>query len=125
MHINDYCELVFELIGAESSKIKNEIFNVGYQNLSINEISMIVKKIVEREFPEKQEIKIIKTTSDDNRSYHINSDKIKKILGFQPKYNIEDAVKSLCDNFKNEKIKNSFNDDIYFNVNRLRRLQAE
>ena len=45
LHINDYCELVFELIGAESSKIKNEIFNVGYQNLSINEISMIVKKL--------------------------------------------------------------------------------
>ncbi len=125
LHINDYCELVFELISAESSKIKNEIFNVGYQNLSINEISMIVKKVVEKEFPEKEEIKIVKTSSDDNRSYHINSDKIRDILGFVPKYSIEDAVKSLCDNFKNAKIIDSFKDDIYFNVNRLRRLQAK
>ncbi len=125
LHINDYCELVYELISAESMKIKNQIFNVGYQNLSIDEISLIVKKVVEQEFPEKGNIKIEKTVSDDNRSYHINSDKIKDILGFVPKYTLEDAVKSLCDNFKNEKITNSFKDDIYFNVNRLRRLQAK
>ena len=125
LHINDYCELVYKLISAESMKIKNQIFNVGYQNLSIDEISLIVKKVVEHEFPEKGNIKIEKTVSDDNRSYHINSDKIKDILGFVPKYTLEDAVKSLCDNFKNEKITNSFKDDIYFNVDRLRRLQAK
>ena len=107
LHIQDYCDCVDLLINADKSKIKNEIFNVGYQNLSISSLSQIVKKVVENEFPEKDEIKIETTSSDDNRSYHINSDKIKNALGFQPKYTIEDAVKELCDSFKKGLIKNS------------------
>ena len=46
----------------------------------------------------------------------INSDKIKKVLGFQPKYTIEDAVKELCDSFKEGLIKNSFDDEIFYNI---------
>ena len=42
LHIIDYCKVVELLINAESSKIRNEIFNVGYQNLSILEIAKIV-----------------------------------------------------------------------------------
>jgi nucleoside-diphosphate-sugar epimerase len=125
LHIQDYCDLVCLLITAKAEKIKNQIFNVGYQNLSINDLALIVKKVVESEFPKKGKIEIEKTTSDDNRSYHINSDKINELLGFKPKYTIEDAVKGLCDNFKNEKIKDSFNDDFYFNVKRLKRLQVK
>ena len=53
LHIQDYCNLVELLITTESEKIKNEIFNVGYQNLSINQIAQIVKNVVQEEFPEK------------------------------------------------------------------------
>ena len=119
LHIQDYCDCVDLLINADKSKIKNEIFNVGYQNLSISSLSQIVKKVVENEFAEKDEIKIETTSSDDNRSYHINSDKIKNALGFQPKYTIEDAVKELCDSFKKGLIKNSFEDDIFYNIKRM------
>ncbi len=35
------------------------------------------------------EIPIETTTSDDPRSYHINSDKIKRVLGFAPKHSVE------------------------------------
>ena len=44
-----------------------------------------MKAVVQKEFPEKGEISIHRTESDDNRSYHINSDKIKKVLGFSLK----------------------------------------
>ncbi len=125
LHIQDYCDVVELLINSDRSKIQNQIFNVGYQNFSIGELANIVKKVVENEFPEKGKIEIETTKSDDNRSYHINSDKIKEILGFKPKYTIEDAVKELCQNFKNGLIKNSFNDDIYFNIKRMQRLQPK
>ena len=123
LHIQDYCDLVELLISVDSNKIKNQIFNVGYQNLSINQIAQIVKNVVQKEFPEKGKINIIKTKSDDNRSYHINSDKIFEKLGFKPKYSIEDAVKELCLNFRNNKILNSCEDDVYFNVKRFQRLK--
>ena len=55
--------------------------------------------MVEKQFPKKKEIKIIKEASDDKRSYHINSDKIKKILNFSAKRSIENAVEDLCDAF--------------------------
>ena len=125
LHIMDYCDAVDLLIKAESKKIKNQIFNIGYQNLSINKIAALVKKVVEKEFPEKNKIEIFKEPSDDNRSYHINSDKIKKILDFTPKRSIENAIADLCAAFRNNLLKNSFEKDIYFNVNRLKNIKAE
>ena len=66
-----------------------------------------------------------KTESDDNRSYHINSDKIFKTLGYKPKRSIDDAVRDLCKAIKEGKVPNSFDDDIYFNVKRLLNRQAK
>ena len=125
LHIKDYCEAVEILINADNEKIKNQIFNVGYENMSIGDLAALVKGVVEKEFPKKNKIEIIKTSSDDNRSYHINSDKIERILGFKPKRSIELAVKDLCDAFKENKILNSFDNDLYFNVNRLKNLSAK
>ena len=125
LHIRDYCKAVELLMNAESKKIKNEIFNIGYQNLSIMEIANLVKKVVQKEFKEKEEIKIIKENSDDKRSYHINSDKIKDILNFTPENSIESAIKDLCEAFKKNLIKDSFVNDIYFNVNRLKNIRAK
>jgi len=125
LHVRDYCNAVLALINAEDSKIKNQTFNVGYQNLSIKEISMIVKKIVEKNFPEKGNIEIDTTESNDNRSYHINSEKIKKILNFEPKLTIEDAVNDLCKQFKLNTIKNSLDNDVFYNVRTLKKINAK
>jgi nucleoside-diphosphate-sugar epimerase len=111
-------------MNAPIEKVRNQIFNVGYQNLSIKEIALIVKKIVENNFPEKGNIEIVTTTSDDNRSYHINSDKIKEILNFVPKLKIEDAVQDLCNNFKLGNVPNSLGDDKYYNVKKLQKINA-
>ena len=124
LHVQDYCDTVQLLLESDDEKIKNEIFNVGFQNMSIKDIALLVKRVVEEEFPEKGDIGITTTTSDDNRSYHINSDKIKRILGFEPKYSIEYAVRELCKAFKDGKLPNSFENDIFFNVRRLKKLQA-
>ncbi len=125
LHIKDYGDAVEALIVSPNNKIENQIFNVGYQNMSINEIASLVKEVVTKEYPNKETIKIIKTSSSDNRSYHINSDKIKKILGFHPKRTISMAIKDLCNAFKQNKITNSFVDDFYFNVSRLKKIKAK
>src|SRR6516162_8256264 len=124
LHIQDYCDAVELFLTAPTEKIQNQIFNVGYQNLSLMEIAKLVQKVVSREFPEKGEVSIVTTPSDDLRSYHINSDKIKRVLGYAPKYTIGDAVRELCDAFRARQLPDSMNDDQYFNVRRLKRLQA-
>ena len=123
LHIIDYVRAVDLLINVKKELIENEIFNVGYQNLSINEIAQIVKKVVEKEFDGKK-IEIEKQDSDDKRSYHINSDKIKQKLNFEPKHTIEEAVVELCEAFKNDKLPDSFDDDNYFNVKKMLKLNV-
>jgi len=71
------------------------------------------------------EIKIEVTDSDDPRSYHISSEKIKKKLNFIPKRSVEDAVRDLCDAFKNNLLPNSFDDDKFFNVRTMKKLEVK
>jgi nucleoside-diphosphate-sugar epimerase len=124
LHVQDYADLCKLLLVAPTEKIANQIFNCGYQNMTIMEIAHMVKKVVEQEFPQKAPIDIVTTPTDDNRSYHINSDKIKKTLGFAPKHTIEEAVRDLCRAFRDGKIPNSFSDDRFYNVRTLKKLKA-
>ena len=124
LHVQDYCDVVEVFLTAPSDKIQNEIFNVGTQNLSLMQIAHLVRDVVSREFPEKGRVEIVTTPSDDLRSYHINSDKIKRVLGFAPSHSIEEAVHDLCQAFRDGRLPNSMDDDQYFNVRRLKRLKA-
>jgi nucleoside-diphosphate-sugar epimerase len=122
LHIQDMCDLYQLLLELPDEKIAGQTFNAGYQNLSIMEIAQIVRRVVKEEFPEKGEIEITTTPTDDIRSYHINSDKIARVIGFRPRHTIEDAVRDLCKGFKAGKLPASTSDDIYFNVKRMKRL---
>jgi nucleoside-diphosphate-sugar epimerase len=124
LHVQDYCDAVKLFLSAPAEKIQRETFNVGYQNLSIMDIARLVQRVVSKEFPEKGEVAIVTTPSDDLRSYHINSDKIRRVLGYAPRHSIEDAVRDLCQAFRDGLIPDSMNDDQYFNVRRLKRLRA-
>ncbi|NQW23737.1 MAG: SDR family oxidoreductase [SAR202 cluster bacterium] len=116
LHINDMADLYQLLLEVPSEKIAGQIFNVGYENHSIMNIAQMVRKVVMEEFPDKGEIEIVTTPSDDLRSYHINSDKIYNALGFRTKRTIEDAVRDLCAAFKAGKLPDSMTQENYFNV---------
>ena len=125
LHIQDYADVCKLLLTAPDQKIRNQIFNVGSQNLSIMDIAKLVKEVVEEAYPSKKGLPIDVTESNDLRSYHINSDKIKSDLGFVPKYSIQDAVNSLCKAFKDGNIPNSFEDDRYYNVRTMKLIGAK
>ena len=124
LHVQDMCDCYEMLLDLPDGKIAGETFNVAFQNMSIMQLAEIVKKVVQEEFPEKGDIDIVTTPTDDIRSYHVNSDKITRMLGFSPKYNIEDAVRGLCRAFRNGDLPNSMDDDKYFNVRRMKALNA-
>ncbi len=123
LHILDYCDVVKKLITAPTYKIKNQVFNVGSQNMSIDNIAKLVKKVVENKYQKK--INIIKEKTNDIRSYHINSDKIKNILNFTPRRTIEDAVFEMCEAYQLDKIPNSFTNTNYFNVKKIKKLKVK
>ena len=125
LHIQDMCDLYKLLLIIDDNKIAGETFNAGYENQSIMDIAKIVKKTVEQKYPDMSKITIEKTSSDDIRSYHINSDKIKDKIGFVPRFTIQDAVKDLCVAMISNKIPNSFTEDIYFNVRQIKKLKVK
>jgi nucleoside-diphosphate-sugar epimerase len=124
LHIQDMCDLYGLLLEVPDEQIAGETFNAGYQNHSIMDIARMVRKVVQEEFPEKGEIEIVTTPTNDPRSYHINSDKIAARLGFRPKRGIEDAVRDLCRAFKEGKLPDSMTDERYFNVQALKSKRA-
>lgn len=122
LHIQDYANLCSLLLNAPSERVANEIFNCGFQNLSILEIAKIVKETVQKIFPDKGDIPLEITKSNDPRSYHINSEKIYRNLGFKPRYSVEDAVRDLCFAFREGLLPNSSEDNRYYNVRTLKAL---
>ncbi|MET0539818.1 MAG: SDR family oxidoreductase [Xanthobacteraceae bacterium] len=124
LHILDYCDAVELLLSAPVDKIQNETFNVGFQNLSLMEIAELVRRVVSEEIANRKGVEIVTTPTDDIRSYHINSEKIRRVLGYNPRRTIEDAVRELTRAFVANKIPNSMEDDRYYNVRLLKRLKA-
>lgn len=124
LHIQDYADLCKALLEAADDKIANQTFNCGYQNMSMMDIALTVKKTVEKLMPELGDIPIDIEPTDDIRSYHINSDKVKTVLGFTPKHSVEEAVIGLCQAFRDGLLPNSFDDDRYFNVRTMKKIGA-
>ena len=117
LHIKDMVEAYLLLVNASKEKIQGKVFNVGYDNQSVNSIGLLVKKIIG------PDVKIVNVKSDDNRSYHISSEKIGNILGFKAKYKIEDAVFDLKKAFEKKLLPDSLHNEKYFNIKRMQSIK--
>jgi nucleoside-diphosphate-sugar epimerase len=113
VHIDDMVDSYLAVISAKANKINGEIFNVGFKNQTVKELAEDVKSIIGND------VKIDQTNSDDNRSYHVSSEKIKDILGFDTKHTIKDAVLDLKNAFEKRLLTNTFNDEFFFNIKRM------
>lgn len=124
LHVEDMVDAYQLMLEAPHEKIHGEIFNIGFQNYSIADIANLVKKVVQEELPEKDAIDIVTTPTNDMRSYHVNSDKVRRVLDFAPRRSIEDAVRDLTRAFRNHLLPNSFDDDAYYNVRTMKKIGA-
>ena len=119
IHIQDMCDVYKLVLCAPEEKINNEIFNVGYENYTVENLASIVKTIVG------DHVKLVYKETNDNRSYHVSSTKIKNILGFSPKYSINDAVESIVSNIKNGNLTNTLENSYYYNIKRMQEIDLK
>jgi len=117
IHIADMVEAYMVLLNADKEKIAGKIFNAGYENQPVSKIAETVKNVVG------EDVKLITTPSNDNRSYHISSKKIKDEIGFETTHTIRDAVEDLCAAFNKGLLPNSLDDEMYFNIKRMQNLE--
>ena len=119
VHINDMVDSYLAVLDAPSKKINGEVFNVGFKNQSVNELANDVKEVIG------SDVKIIHTKSDDNRSYHVSSEKIRDVLNFNTKYTVKDAVSDLKNAFEKKSLINTFNDEFFFNIKRMQSINLK
>jgi nucleoside-diphosphate-sugar epimerase len=119
IHINDMVNSFLAVLDAPSKKINGEVFNVGFKNQSVNELANDVKEVIG------SDVKIIHTKSDDNRSYHVSSEKIRDVLNFNTKYTVKDAVSDLKNAFEKKSLINTFNDEFFFNIKRMQSINLK
>lgn len=124
LHIEDMVSAYLLMLTAPHEKIHGEVFNIGFENHSIAALARMAKKLVQEEMPERGEIEIVTTPSNDNRSYHVNSDKIRRVIGFVPTRTVEDAMRDLTRAFRNHLLPNSFDLDWYYNVRTMKAIGA-
>ncbi len=119
IHIEDMTDLYVKSLEWPDEAIDGKIFNAGYENHKVSEIANIVRNVVGKD------VEIVTTPTDDHRSYHLSSEKIKRELGFVPQHTIEEAVQNLVNAFDAGKIPNSMTDIRYYNIKTMQAINLK
>ena len=115
IHIKDMVGAYLCVLNGKISEIKNEIYNVGTENLSINDIANLVSL-------KTKVMNIERFATDDLRSYRVNSNKFIKRFNFIFKNSVSDAVDELIFAFKDGRLKNPSENPLYYNIRRMKEL---
>jgi nucleoside-diphosphate-sugar epimerase len=117
IHIEDITDLYSLILNTEHSKIDGKIYNAGFFNHKVLDIGLAVKEVVEQSDKNlHSNIELIIEESNDNRSYHISSEKIKNELNFEPKHSLKDAITDILTAFDRGLLPNSMYEKKYFNI---------
>ena len=116
LHIEDMTDLYLRTLEWPDDAIDGQIFNAGYENHRVADIATLVQGVV-------GEVDIETTPSDDHRSYHICSDKIRKQLNFEPQHDVANAARDLVAAFQAGKVPSAMTDSRYYNVTLMKDLQ--
>ena len=119
IHIKDMARAYEKLIEADRNSVNGQVFNAGWENKSVSEIAKTVKNELG------EDIRLIVTPTNDNRSYHISSEKIKKVLDFETKFTISDAIKDLKKAFEKGLLNDPLNNPDYVNIKKMQNIDLK
>jgi len=117
VHIMDMIRAYEYVINSPEDYINNQVFNIGLISLKVKDLSKMVKNVLEVEYNEKINLKNIKT--NDTRSYHMESNKIKE-FGFEFKYTLEDGIREIAEAYYKGMLINPLDNPIYHNIKLLK-----
>jgi nucleoside-diphosphate-sugar epimerase len=113
LHIEDMTDLYLRLLDVDDAVVDGKVWNAGYHNLKVREIANMVRERVG------DNVEIVVTPTDDHRSYHVSSEKIRRDLGFKAARSVSDAILDLKAAFEAGRVPNSLTDDRYYNIRRM------
>lgn len=107
LHIRDLLAAIKVLL-TTSRSVNGQVFNLGCDNLTVMEVAKIVSATTGAS--------VYVTARQDNRSYSIDSSKIKRELDFMPRFTIESAAYDLFARFKSGYWQDAMTNTNYMNV---------
>jgi nucleoside-diphosphate-sugar epimerase len=110
LHIEDMTDLYLQCLAATDERIDGRIWNAGYENRTVKELAETVRDVVGGPIG----LEVVPT--DDNRSYHVSSERIRREFGFVPQHTIGDAVSDLNAAFKDGRLPDAMNAHRYYNI---------
>ena len=116
IHIDDMVAAYLLVLQQPDDAIDGRVFNAGYENFTVMELAETVRRVVGNGLP------IDVEPTDDLRSYHVSSERIRRELGFRPTHTIEDAVRDLVDAFASGKLPDPMNNPRYYNIKQMQLL---
>lgn len=117
LNIHDMVRAYKHVLRMPIGKINKQIYNVGGENYSVNELAFQVQNVI-------ASAKLCKKKVSDNRSYRIDSSKIKQELDFAPAYSLRSAIESLKQAFDAGLIGDP-SESRYHNLKVIKELQNE
>lgn len=114
LNVNDMVRAYDMLLRVPEKKIHGEIFNIGFENMSVLNIA----KLITQEF-KFLDILVDVGISADNRSYHVSSYKAFFDLNFSPIYSISDAIQGIAAAHFHGQFKDPLNNPEYFNISTM------
>jgi nucleoside-diphosphate-sugar epimerase len=117
IHIEDMTDLYLRLLQEPDEVVNGKTWNAGYHNLKVRTIADMVREEIG------PKVDIVVTPTDDHRSYHVSSEKIRRDLGFVAGRTVKDAIVDLKTAFLAGKVPNAMTDDRYYNIKRMQALK--
>ena len=110
IHIDDMVDFYLDALQWDDALIDGKIYNVGTENHTVSRLAQMVQAAAG------PDVEVVVQPTNDPRSYHISSEKIRRELGFANKRTIEDAVTDLIAAFKAGKLPDSLTAARYYNI---------
>jgi nucleoside-diphosphate-sugar epimerase len=96
-HVGDFARLIKMVLEAPQEKVSFEVFNAGGDVNNATKqmiVNMILNKIPDGKVKYQEH-------GSDPRNYRVNFNKVKTVLGFEPKYTVQDGIDELVDAIDN------------------------
>jgi nucleoside-diphosphate-sugar epimerase len=107
-HVKDFCRIINLVLNKRSTDLDKEVFNCGSNDNNYSKIQ--IARILKRKF---KDLKIvINKNVKDKRNYKVEFSKIKKILKFKSKYDVNYGILEIINFLKKDK-----NYRLYENIN--------
>ena len=119
IHIKDMADAYLLLLRAPKERVQGKVFNAGYENQTVLELAKTVKDVI------CEDVDVVLSETDDNRSYHISSDKFQKELGFSAKHSIKEAIEGLKEAFEEGLLQDPLENEKYFNLKRMQSINLK